>query len=693
MDARLVELCFGTPEVPDDVDLADEGSVVDHFIAAMGGDGPDDDPDPEFRPYADTRAAVRAIVTNQILGAEPFEPAVSAAERLLDAGYDRDATLRQLCGAMLRALQATMPDMRTGMPTMPGEDDEVALANLLPIDMPLNEMYAELPVPTAEELREVMLTIVRREPGVSVDDLVRVATIELGHADRSIVRDMADRTITSLMDTGMTMLTPDRCVDAAVLFGDHDPTGGDDPASRADVPVDPELVDLIRRCYEHEHDDGGLAIEVRSIAVAVELAKPGTWATPHAQFGDLLAAAGLEVRRGRVAGDDETWLYEFHMSLERELMGALGDEELELRALRALDDLFGAHADGAVPRLSRTMVDALRDPDIGPFLADVLAGSHADDEAFAAELDAVLGSLRDHASRDPERSLAVWLTSITLERRGEFAEAEQMVQEAARLDPDWGPAVERAGWYAFLRGDAVAARRAWAQAGWTLERERSLAERFGSGSAADLGRNDPCWCGSGRKYKTCHLGQPRTPDAAERAEWLWAKAVGFMTRSGDDAIGDLADLCSVRASNPSDPASIQAAFKDPIVLDTGLFEMGWFARFAAQAKSMLPDDEAALLDEWLPSQRDVFQVERIDGADVTLVRMGGDLEVTLGGGLPGRATTIGESWCLRPLRSGDRWFAPGGAIRLDGDEGDEANDVLDDPFGFCEWLAEVRPLR
>lgn len=21
----------------------------------------------------------------------------------------------------------------------------------------------------------------------------------------------------------------------------------------------------------------------------------------------------------------------------------------------------------------------------------------------------------------------------------------------------------------------------------------------------DLGRNDPCWCGSGKKYKHCHL--------------------------------------------------------------------------------------------------------------------------------------------------------------------------------------------
>ena len=21
-----------------------------------------------------------------------------------------------------------------------------------------------------------------------------------------------------------------------------------------------------------------------------------------------------------------------------------------------------------------------------------------------------------------------------------------------------------------------------------------------------IGRNDPCWCGSGKKYKTCHMG-------------------------------------------------------------------------------------------------------------------------------------------------------------------------------------------
>ncbi|HEX9654043.1 MAG TPA: SEC-C metal-binding domain-containing protein, partial [bacterium] len=26
-----------------------------------------------------------------------------------------------------------------------------------------------------------------------------------------------------------------------------------------------------------------------------------------------------------------------------------------------------------------------------------------------------------------------------------------------------------------------------------------------------IGRNDPCWCGSGKKFKRCHLGREDMP--------------------------------------------------------------------------------------------------------------------------------------------------------------------------------------
>lgn len=33
----------------------------------------------------------------------------------------------------------------------------------------------------------------------------------------------------------------------------------------------------------------------------------------------------------------------------------------------------------------------------------------------------------------------------------------------------------------------------------------------------DLGRNESCWCGSGRKYKSCHMAADRDKRAASRA--------------------------------------------------------------------------------------------------------------------------------------------------------------------------------
>jgi len=44
----------------------------------------------------------------------------------------------------------------------------------------------------------------------------------------------------------------------------------------------------------------------------------------------------------------------------------------------------------------------------------------------------------------------------------------------------------------------------------------------------DLGRNDRCWCGSGRKYKACHLAtDDRKRSAARSAAVQRAPSRGF----------------------------------------------------------------------------------------------------------------------------------------------------------------------
>ena len=38
---------------------------------------------------------------------------------------------------------------------------------------------------------------------------------------------------------------------------------------------------------------------------------------------------------------------------------------------------------------------------------------------------------------------------------------------------------------------------------------KKLIHRHPPKSALKLGRNEPCWCGSGRKYKKCHYESDR----------------------------------------------------------------------------------------------------------------------------------------------------------------------------------------
>ncbi len=45
-----------------------------------------------------------------------------------------------------------------------------------------------------------------------------------------------------------------------------------------------------------------------------------------------------------------------------------------------------------------------------------------------------------------------------------------------------------------------------------LEKIKSLLKEEPSPPAVRPNRNDPCWCGSGKKYKKCHL-----PDEQEKA--------------------------------------------------------------------------------------------------------------------------------------------------------------------------------
>jgi hypothetical protein len=91
-------------------------------------------------------------------------------------------------------------------------------------------------------------------------------------------------------------------------------------------------------------------------------------------------------------------------------------------------------------------------------------------------------------------------------------DAESHLRAAVLADPDYGPALVDLAWYAADRGDA--------------KRAVSLLRRVGvddddpdleflqariDAATVRAGRNDPCPCGSGRKFKGCCLNDPKVP--------------------------------------------------------------------------------------------------------------------------------------------------------------------------------------
>jgi hypothetical protein len=149
-----------------------------------------------------------------------------------------------------------------------------------------------------------------------------------------------------------------------------------------------------------------------------------------------------------------------------------------------------------------------------------------------------------------------------------------------------------------------------------------LLERFQAAPRSDVGRNDPCWCGSGRKYKKCHLHREQL-SLDERADWLYQKAGMYLTDGPWRA--EVAEVAQERAEFTDSPYGLLRALADPLVTDVVLFEGGAFAKFVSVRGGLLPQDERLLAEQWLLVDRSVYeitQVRRGEGLTVRDVRTG-----------------------------------------------------------------------
>ncbi|MGB8391543.1 SEC-C metal-binding domain-containing protein [Mycobacterium sp.] len=284
-----------------------------------------------------------------------------------------------------------------------------------------------------------------------------------------------------------------------------------------------------------------------------------------------------------------------------------------------------------------------------------------------------------------------WLRATAHERLGDIEEAEACLLAAESLDPDWPVTLFDLARYASDRGDAERGlsllRRAGAPADHQLV---ELLEHFRPTPRPGLGRNDRCWCGSGRKYKACHLHREQLP-LEERAAWLYQKAGSTLLLAGSHGpFSSLLMEAGAARARSWDPDAVARALDDGLACDVVLFEGGAFADFLATRGSLLPDDERLLAGQWLLVQRSVHEVLSVSpGRGFTLrdVRTGDVQQVR-----ERAASTqvkVGQLLCGRVVPAGETMQIFGGMEPVSLGERDELIALLDNDPDPVELVAAL----
>jgi tetratricopeptide (TPR) repeat protein len=332
----------------------------------------------------------------------------------------------------------------------------------------------------------------------------------------------------------------------------------------------------------------------------------------------------------------------------------------------------------------RSVLPALAEPAVA---AAVLAETVGAGSEGAAALGLFAETLEPLAPRAAQPAVR-WLRGKAHERLGDVVSAEAAFEAAESLDPRFALALVDLARYASDRGDAARGLALLRRAGMPRDHPLvGLLERFEAVPRSDVGRNDPCWCGSGRKYKKCHLHRERR-SLDERAGWLYQKASMFLAEGRWRA--EVAEVARKRAEYFDGPNGLLRALDDPLVTDVVLFEGGAFGEFVAVRGGLLPEDERLLAEQWLLVDRSVFEVEQVrrgEGLTVRDVRTDDVHQVRERAA--SRQLKVGSLICARIVPVGDTMRIFGGIEPVEPHERDDLSELLDaepEPVDLVSFL-------
>jgi hypothetical protein len=367
---------------------------------------------------------------------------------------------------------------------------------------------------------------------------------------------------------------------------------------------------------------------------------PAVFRHPTSPVAELLEAVGLEEADGAVSDPDDPW----EPAPDAYFAEVYGLDEHGADALRILTgalDLFEREEREDLPE--DTAANMLHMLTFEPSMAEALADTQLGIVGAGADgLERLARLLRPHARGRTLAPLEL-LDAKAAEARGDALAGEAALRRAVQADPAYEPAHEDLAWYLEDRGDRAGALRHLRLAGIPNDDEQVQRLTELQSIRPAVGRNDPCPCGSGAKYKRCceRTGGP-LPD---RVSALFDKMSNYLGRPLQR--GALMALVEARAGDATDDRRLVAAIGDPLLFDVALFEDEWLEDFLEERGQLLPADERELAGSWMGLPRSLYEI--------VAVRPGEELELL--DLRSGERVVVRERAGSTQLRAGEAIFA------------------------------------
>lgn len=253
-------------------------------------------------------------------------------------------------------------------------------------------------------------------------------------------------------------------------------------------------------------------------------------------------------------------------------------------------------------------------------LRSALSKARAEPVDRPARRETALDLLAEELNRAaPDSIAALLITGRSLELHGQVRSAEAAYRQVLRLDDTNSAALVK------CLNAAVDAGRfdEGARLARRLSGPDSTNERMLQSYAEELitaGRNEPCPCGSGRKYKQCHQDVPLLPEPiATRATILKLEMYAEQTVLNQQYA-------------PGGGGGAQSELVGfPEARDFMIHEGGLLGRFLENRSELLPPNELERLRSWQVGRRDLYEIVDVDpgvGMNLRNMRTGDEQQIS-----------------------------------------------------------------